>query len=382
MHDAIVLGLGAMGASASYQLARRGADVLGIDRFSPPHIHGSSHGATRITRLAVGEGEQYVPLAKRSHEIWREIEAATGAELFVQNGGLIISSAASKATTHVADFFGKTVNAARAHAIAHQMLDAAAIRARFPQFRVHDREMGYFEPSAGFVRPEAAIAAQISLAENHGAEIRTGESVVDVAVLPDGVKVTTDRGNYRARKLVVAAGAWLPRLLDARFAKLLKVYRQTLFWFSLEDAALYSPERFPIFIWDPVGRTQPIYGFPAIDGTGVKIATEQYENVCDPDSVAVAASSAETAAMHRDFVAPQFHGLGACVDTATCLYTVTPDSHFIIDTPPGMARVLVVSACSGHGFKHSPAIGEAAAAWAMDAPPPFDLSAFRLSRFG
>ena len=187
--DAIVLGLGAMGSAALYQLAKRGGKVLGIDRYSPPHALGSSHGDTRITRQAIGEGEQYTPLVLRSNEIWREIEGRTAAALLTVTGGLVISSAAPRALCHVPGFFDNTVAAARKFGIEHELLDAAQVRARFPQFAVRDNEFAYFEPGAGFLRPETCLAAQLSLAEVHGAAIRREEQVLRFSETGSGVKV-------------------------------------------------------------------------------------------------------------------------------------------------------------------------------------------------
>src|SRR5438477_2188277 len=191
-----------MGSAAVYHLARRGKRVLGIDRFSPPHALGSSHGDTRITRAAIGEGAQYTPLALRSQEIWREIEAQTGDELYVACGLLIISSPARKATTHVPGFFENTLEAARRFEIPHEMLDAAAIRARFPEFAVADNEVGYFEPDAGFLRAEACVRAQLAIAERAGAELHRGERLEGFYEEGGSVRVHTDRGDYSARSLV------------------------------------------------------------------------------------------------------------------------------------------------------------------------------------
>ena len=157
-----------MGSAALYQLAKRGVRILGIDRYAPPHELGSSHGDTRITRLAIGEGEHYTPLVKRSHALWREIERETGTSLLTPCGELIISSPNPSAHTHVAGFFQNTVDAARRHGIAHEMLDAAQIRSRFPAFHIRDDAFGYFEPEAGLVRPEACIAAELTLYKSAG----------------------------------------------------------------------------------------------------------------------------------------------------------------------------------------------------------------------
>jgi len=383
-YDAIVLGLGAMGSAALYQLAKRGARVLGIDRHAPPHGFGSSHGDTRITRLAIGEGAHYTPLVKRSHGIWRAIERESGESLMTQTGGLIVSSEAKTAVTHVARFFQNTVDAANAHGVAHEMLDTTELRRRFPQFAIRDSEIGYYEPEAGFVRPEACIRAQLSLAEKHGAEIHTGETALSFDSSGSAATVTTDRAAYAADTLIVAAGPWLPGALGEKLAHYFKIYRQVQFWFDAKDNIdPFLPERFPIFIWELQQSRQGIYGFPAIDGPrgGVKIASEQYGSEVTPDDIARDVSAAEITAMYEIYVAPNLPGLsGRCIKAASCLYTVTPDFQFVIDRHPDMRRVIVASPCSGHGFKHSAATGEALAALATENENPFDLSAFGFAR--
>ncbi len=385
--DAIVLGLGAMGSATAYQLAKRGAKVLGIDRYSPPHALGSTHGDTRITRQAIGEGEQYTPLSLRSYEIFREIEARTGESLLSVTGGLIISSASKqKAISHVEGFFDNTVAAARKHGILHQLLDAAQIRARFPQFKVRDDEVGYYEPGAGFLRPEACVAAQLSLARQLGAKLNADEAVDSFSEASGLVTVRTSRGEHSARRLIVTAGAWGPGLLEPKLAQLFRVSRQVLYWFEIEGpVAPFEPGNFPIFIWELQGQRQPIYGFPAIDGQagGVKIASEQWDVSTTPEAVDRAVSDDEARAMFDSLVAPHLSGVsGHCVKATVCLYTTTPDSHFVIDRLPGHPGVIVASPCSGHGFKHSAAIGEALAQLALDGRSAIGIESFSLGRFG
>jgi sarcosine oxidase len=378
--DVAIVGLGAMGAAAAYQLAKRGARVIGFDRHHPPHPLGSSHGETRVTRLAIGEGDHLTPLVMRSHELWREIERETGASLLSEVGGLIVSSRSNAAVTHVAGFFQKTVAAAERFGIAHELLTAAQIRARWPQLNVRDDEFGYFEPSAGFVRPEECVRAQLALAQKNGAEIHVNETVLAFEPTNDGVRIVSNKGTYTAGKLIVAAGPWLPQLLGARYMRLFKIYRQAQFWFELHDIAPFGPERFPIFIWELQNSKQGLYGFPAIDGArAIKVASEQFESTTTPDAVDRDVSSDEIAAM-RALIAPHLDGVGPhCVKATACLYTVTPDFGFVIDTHPDSRRVILASPCSGHGFKHSPAIGEALADLALGQPPRFDLAPFRLS---
>jgi sarcosine oxidase len=383
--ETIVLGLGAMGSAALCQLARRGNSVLGIDQFSPPHALGSSHGDTRITRLAIGEGEQYTPLALRSHQLWRELERETGTKLLTACGGLIISSRAKTSRTHVEDFFANTLAAARKYAIAHEVLDAAEIRRRFPRFNVADDEQGYLERDAGFLRPEACVRAQLMAAEHRGAEIHREERASRFDASANAVTVTTDKETYLADTLIVTAGPWLPGLVDRRLARHFKVYRQTLFWFDIDGpVAPYVPERCPIFIWELQAKKQGIYGFPAIDGPrgGMKIATEQYEATTTAEAVDRTVTEREEKTMYDDYVAPYIAGVSdRCLRAMSCLYTVTPDFGFVIDVHPDSKRVIIVSPCSGHGFKHSPAIGEALADLAIDGATTVDLSGFSLQRF-
>jgi len=382
--DVIVLGLGAAGSATLYQLARRGAKVLGIDRFSPPHVHGSTHGDTRVTRLAIGEGAHYTPLAQRSHQIWRELEAATGTELLTECGGLIMSSGSEEKSFHGAAFFPTTVEAARRRNIPHELLDAEQIRRRFPQFAIDDTTRGYFEPSAGFVRPEACIRAELAQAKDNGAGIRLDEPVQKIEQLGNTVRVTTAQGRYTADRLVVAAGPWLTQLLP-ELARHFKVYRQVLYWFDVEaHFADFTPDKFAIFIWELPGDGRGIYGFPAIDGPngGFKISTEHYLETTTPETVARAVTPDEITTMLRELVAPHIKGVGAeCVKAVTCLYTVTKDFGFVIDSHPEHDRIIVASPCSGHGFKHSAALGEAIGDLALGEPSRFDLSAFTLARF-
>jgi len=382
--DAIVLGLGAMGSAAAFQLAKRGSKVLGIDRFVPPHVYGSTHGETRVTRLACGEGPMYTQFARRSHEIWRELESLTGRELLTQNGLIVISGAGPRAANHEKpDFLEVTIDIARQNGITHDVLSGRRARERFPAFKLNDDDVVYHEPEAGFVRPEACVSAQLEVAGRLGAQIHTGETVLSFDPSPGHVTVVTDKGTYSARSLVITAGPWLPALIGEPQASRFKIRRQVLFWFRGADDPVYvhsdhRPEKFPVFIWQ-VPAAQPIYGFPAIEGPeqGVKIATEQYLRETTAEAVDRTVSDEEVRDMYATYVRPFFPGLGAtCVRTAVCLYTCVDRARFIIDVHPASPRVIVASPCSGHGFKHSAAIGEALAEIAIDGRTRFDLAAF------
>jgi sarcosine oxidase len=378
--DAIVVGLGAMGSSACFQLAERGAAVIGIDQYAPPHPHGSTHGDSRITRLAVGEGAEYVPLVRRSHELWREIEAETETPLLHQTGGVIVSHPASA-------FFRDTRTIAVRFGIEHERLSNAQVRERFPMFGVDEQTEGYYEPDAGYVRPEAAVRAQLDLARRHGAAVHLGERVRSWSADGSAVRVETDAGVYRAARLVLCAGPWLPQLFPDG-ADTFAIHRQILYWFPIRRGYAALREM-PIFVWDFGGdragfvHLRGFYGFPAIDGPagGVKLATESYETTTTPDGRQHPATPNEAAAMYRDYVDRRLPWLGPePVRTASCLYTCTRGSRFVIDRHPQHESVLVVSPCSGHGFKHSPAIGEAVAGWALDGKPSLDLAPFALRR--
>jgi sarcosine oxidase len=312
------------------------------------------------------------------------MERATGMTLLTTTGGLIISSSAKSSRSHVENFFQNTLAAARRYGIAHEVLDATEIRRRFPPFKVADDEHGYFERDAGFLRPEECVRAQLALARQFGATIHRGATALGFDASDRGVTLRTDRGSFEADKLIVTAGPWLPGLLGAKLARHFTIYRQVLFWFDIDGpAAAFRPEACPVFIWELQGRKQGIYGFPAVDGPrgGVKIATEAYEGTTTPESVSRDVSEEEKRAMYEEYAAPRISGLSRrCLKAAVCLYTVSPDFGFVIDAHPDSERVLIVSACSGHGFKHSPAVGEALAQLVIDGASRLDLSSFSLAR--
>jgi len=372
-HDVIVVGLGALGAATLYQLSQRGVRVLGVDQFAPPHDQGSSHGDSRITRLAVGEGDEYVPFVQRSHAIWRELEARTGRPLMTTTGGLVLAPRDRVAEHHgKSDFVRRTIACAERFGIAHEVLDAAGIRARFPQFKLQGDEIGYHERDAGFVRPEDAIGAQLAVARASGAQTRTGERVQAVEPVGNGdtVRVRTETASFTADRVVVAAGAWLPEFLGrqarADWQADFSVHRQVMHWFDTGSAAAdFAPGRFPIFIWMfGDGQEDYMYGFPSSDPAqpALKVATEQYVAATTPGTIDRTVSPEESAAMYRDRVAGRFPQIGGrALKARACMYTVTPDRRFVIDALDGLPNVLIASACSGHGFKHSAGLGEAIA---------------------
>jgi len=376
-----------MGSAAAYQLAQRGVRVIGIDQHAPPHTLGSTHGDTRVTREATAEGAEYVPLAQRSHQLWREIEAESGADLFTACGVLMIGPAAPGGSMHgVDDWVASTAALAARFEIEHEVLSGAAARERYPLFAIDDDARAYFEPGGGFVRPEAAVAAQLQLAERLGAELRLNERVLGLNPLEGGgVEVTTTTGALAADHVVLCAGAWVPTFVNdpalrARFT----IHRQTLHWFAVDPARarIATPEHCPVYMWTfGTAPEEHFYGFPAIDGAGggMKVANEVAGAGAGTDLARASREvpTSEARAMYDACLRGRHVGVTATrLRSATCLYTSTPGSRFIIDTHPELADVTLVSPCSGHGFKHSVAIGESIAQRIADGRSEIDLSWF------
>lgn len=381
--DAIVVGLGAMGSAALYQLARQTPNVLGLDQFAPPHTLGSTHGDTRITRQAIGEGAHFVPLALRSYDIWRELEQRTGEDLLTITGGLFIGQEHSSIQMHnKPGWLTTTIRAAEQFGIAHRLLDNTALRQEFPQFRYQPNDIGYFEEEAGFLKPERCISVQLEQARQHGASIRTNERMVAFDATKAGITVRTEQGVYRTRKLILTTGSWITESLrHTPYQDVLTVYRQVLYWFDISgDYTRYTPDKLPVFILSE----RDLYGFPAVGGPtgGLKIATETYAQATSPQRVDRTVSEAETRRMYEQHIAPNIVGIGpTCVKSVVCLYTMTPNGDFIIDQHPDHPDVLLASACSGHGFKHSAAVGQILAELALQNRTDFSIQPFQLRHF-
>ena len=379
--DVVVIGLGAVGSATLRSLAKHGVRAIGIDRFYPPHDRGSTHGESRITRLGVGEGHAYASLVRRSHEIWRELEEEIGEVLLLRTGGLILGPAISRTRHHGAeDFVRQSIAVATANDVPHEVLDSDEIRRRYPQLGLRGDELGYFEPSAGVVLPERAVEVQLRLAKQLGAELWLGETVLSVVEFEGGVEIVTDRNRINADRVIMAAGPWLPGL--AGLEDYAKVYRQTMHWYPARNPAAYAPGHFPVLIWIHGSNEEDyFYAFPSIDGTTVKAASERYTSPVEPDAVRRVVTAEEAAITYSRHVAGRLLGLDRQVRAATCLYTVTRDAGFLVDRMPGTSRIIIASACSGHGFKHSPALGEALAAIATAVDLPVSIDAFALARF-
>jgi len=377
--DLVVVGLGAMGSAVALHAADQGLSVVGIDRFDPPHTLGSTHAETRITRLAVGEGPQYLPFVARSHQLWRELEASSGEALLHQCGGLIVTEP-EQTGGRWTDFVDVTDQIAKGAGIEFQRLTPSEVEAAHPTLRIPALNSVGFERTAGLVMNERAVAVQLGRARQLGAKIRANEQVLDVTALGDGVRVTTDMGVVTARHVVLAAGPWLPEFMAQEQAEQLSVTRQTVFWFEADDLDVFSIERHPFLMW--VGRTNEDYFavFPRPSGTtrAVKVLGEQFVETTSPDRVDRTVSEGEKQAFHERFIEPHVMGLSSrCVRAEVCLYTNTPDDHFVIDLDARSDRITLMSPCSGHGFKHSAALGEAVAQQIATGASTLDMTPFR-----
>jgi sarcosine oxidase len=369
--DAIVVGLGAHGSAAAYALARRGARVLGLDRFAPPHARGSSHGETRMIREAYFEHPSYVPLVQRAYERWRDLERASERRLLVATGGLMIGRADSTLVEGA-------LRSAREHALAYELLDAGEVRRRFPPLQLTDDMVAVWEPRAGFLFPEACIDVQLALARAHGAELRVSDQVVTWDAREGDVTVGTAEERYTAARLILAAGAWMPKLVP-ELASILSIERQVLAWFEPAYLERLTQERFPVYIIEHAPQRY-VYGFPAIDGAA-KIARHHEGEPSDPDAPRRDVSDEEIDGLRA--LAERFvpDVAGPLYGTQVCLYTNTLDGHFLLDRHPAHDTVLLVSACSGHGFKFASVVGEIVADLVLEGRTETDLRLFRYGRW-
>jgi sarcosine oxidase len=368
MLDVIVLGLGAMGTAALHRLALAGLRVRGIDRFEVPNAMGSSHGGTRVTRKAYFEDARYVPLLERSWTLVRDMEKERGETLLVRTGGLYFGPEGAAGVIAARD-------AARAYDLSHEWLDASAIRSRFPMFAPADGDSGVFEHDAGLLYAERFVTAQSELALAAGAELRINERVLRVEIGDEGVRVTTDGGVHEAERVVVALGPWSAQAIGLPPPPIpLRVERQVQLWFDPIDAALFTPERMPIFL--RFGESTAFYGLPIAVHPGVKVCQHHGGTPADPDTLDRLGHDRDEAPV-RAFVKRHLPlADGPLAGARVCMYTNTPDEHFVVGVHPASDRVLVMQGFSGHGFKLAPAIGELVAELATRGTTTLDASLF------
>lgn len=378
-YQVAVLGLGAIGAATLMHLAEAGVKVLGLDQFSPPHNFGSSHGETRITRQAIGEGEAYIPFVQRAQALWQKLEARTKQQVFHRVGGLLLDPDGQTWTKYgKSGFAERTISLAQQHGIPHEVLSGADLQARFPQFNLGENGQAYYEPNAGFLKPERAIEIQLNLAEAAGATIWRGVKLEDLTpIAGGGVQIQTTAGRIEADRAVLALGAWIRPFLPDALAARLKVCRQVLHWVPISEACYTT---MPTFMWGFGANPEDfLYGFPSLDGQTIKIASESYLEAGEPDGISREVSKAEQAAFMMEKVGDRLRFLtGSPVKSAVCLYTVAPNANFILDEHPHCPEVVLASCCSGHGFKHALAIGEALADEVRGQQSHLSLAPFRI----
>jgi sarcosine oxidase len=370
--DVIVVGAGGMGSASAFHLARRGKRVLCLERFDIPHSMGSSHGINRIIRLAYYEDPSYVPLLRRAYELWRELETESDEQLLYITGSV-------DASAPDGEVFLGSLRSCEIHDIPHEVLKSSELSDRFPGYALPPEHVALYQRDGGFVLSERCIVRHVEGAQAAGAVVHARERAIGWESTTSGLRLTTDRGAYEADRLVVAAGAWMDSLPTGLQA-LLAPERQVLAWFQPVEPALFQIDRFPVFnLTVEEGR---YYGFPVFGIPGFKVGRYHHlgEEV-DPDAMEQE-PRLEDEQILREFVARYFPAANGPVMTLKpCLFTNAPDEHFIIDTHPDCPEVLLISPCSGHGFKFCSVIGEIVADLVIDGTTGHDISLFSLSRF-
>ena len=371
MFDVIVVGVGGMGSAAAYHLASRGARVLALEQFGIPHELGSSHGLSRIIRLGYWEHPDYVPLVRRAYDLWRGLEQASREPLLVVTGSI---DAGLPTTPNVVGARA----ACATFGLPYQELDSAALTMRFPGYRLPSDAVAVYQPDGGFLLPEQCIVTHVALARQRGAAVREHEPVIEWDAGDSGVRVTTHAGTYTAAQLILTAGAWTGSLVR-RVAPVLTPERQVMLWTRPLRPALFEVGVFPVFYINmPDG---PFYGFPSHDDRGFKIGRyhHRHEQV-EPDTVDRTCHPEDEAVL-RDGIRHYFPDAdGPTLAMKACLFTNTPDEHFVIDRLEGSRRVSVAAGFSGHGFKFCSVVGEILADLALDGGTRHDISLFSLSR--
>ena len=371
-YDAIVIGVGGMGSAAVYHLARRGLQVLGLEKHAIPHEMGSSHGYSRMIRYTLQEHPSYVPLVRRSYELWHEMEETAGEELMVTTGSI-------RAGAPDSPFFLNAQEACDLHSIPYEILTASEVNKRFPGYRFPEEISSVYQADGGFLLPERCIVTHVQAAERAGADVHSQETVLDWEVRGDGVQVRTDRDTYTAGRLVVTAGPWAANLVP-ELAAYAVPERQVMGWFQPKRPELYTAEIFPVFgVFTEEGR---YYGFPSHAVPGFKIGRAHHLlQKVDPDAIDREVHP-EDEDILRQAVNRYFPlAAGKLLDGKTCMYTNTPDEHFMIGTLAGQPQVSVAAGFSGHGFKFASVIGEIMADLAQNGATEHDINLFRLDRF-
>jgi sarcosine oxidase len=372
-YDVVVVGVGGMGSATVYQLARRGVRVLGLEQFDIPHELGSSHGISRIIRLAYAEDPRYVPLLRGAYELWRELENRAGERLLIITGG-IDAGFEDSATVKGA------LRACAIHHLPHELLTAAALRRRFPGYRLRANMVGVYQPDAGFLLSERCIVAHVMAAQELGAEIHARERVIEWREAKKWLVITTNRGIYRAKKLVITAGPWA-RALVPELRHLAVPERQVLIWTQPRRPEFFRLGSFPVFnMQAPEGR---FYGYPIYAIPGFKLGRYNHrrERVEDPDHMDRGCYPQDEEILRVPISRYFPDADGPTMGMRTCLFTNSPDEHFILDLHPEWPQVAIAAGFSGHGFKFCSVVGEIMSDLAVDGSTRWDINLFRLDRF-
>lgn len=371
-YDVIVVGLGGMGSAVVYHLSRRGQRVLGLEQYHIAHDLGSSHGVTRIIRLAYYEHPSYVLLLQRAYELWRELQRLAGEQLLYITGSIDAGPLGS-------EVFEGSRRSCELHSLPHEVITSDQLTRRFPAYRLPSETMAVLQPDGGFLVPERCIISHLRLAQNSGAEIQASEKVLEWEPLANGVKVKTDRSTYEADHLVVAAGSWISKLVNS-LTGVTVPERQVLAWLQPHRPEYFAPKCFPVFnVTVEEGR---YYGLPIFNVPGFKLGRYHHlsESV-DPDQFDRKCHARDEELL-RSFASRYFpDGAGLTMNLTTCMFTNTPDEHFILDLHPQYPQVAIASPCSGHGFKFCSVIGEIIADLVLDGNTRHDIAMHRMQRF-
>ncbi|SDO41094.1 N-methyl-L-tryptophan oxidase [Alkalicoccus daliensis] len=372
-YDVIVIGAGSMGMAAGFYLSKNGKKTLLLDAHDPPHSNGSHHGETRIIRYAYGEGEEYVPFVLRAKKLWEDLERISKKELFLQTGVLGVGRDTS-------GFIQNTISSAGKYSLPLEVLTAEDVHRRWPGITIPDNFIGCFEPTSGVLKCEEIIKVYEELAIESGAVIHRNSSVKDISIHEKKVTVTTEDETITAGSLIIAAGAGSGKLVSMLDLDLpLTPVRKTFAWFEAEETQ-YNQEKFPAFAFDTFNGTY--YGFPSIQQAGLKIGRHDGGEKVNPEkSMMPFGAAAEDEGDLLQFFHQYMPDIHQLKYGKTCMYTLTPDEKFIIDTHPEYSNVAIAAGFSGHGFKFSSAVGEALSNLITSEKNEVDISPFSLKRF-
>ncbi|HZH59520.1 MAG TPA: N-methyl-L-tryptophan oxidase [Metabacillus sp.] len=372
-YDVIIIGAGSMGMAAGYYLAKSGKKTLLLDSYNPPHNKGSHHGETRIIRYAYAEGEEYVPFILKAQELWNDLEKTSGKQIFIQTGVLSVGNEES-------DFIKNTISSAEKYSLPLHVMDLNEIHNSWSGITLPNNYTGCFEPTSGVLKCEESIKAYQELAELHGATILSNSRVREISILNDRVTIITDEKTFYSDALVVSAGAWSGDLLSMLDLDIpLTPVRKTFAWFNAHET-IYNHNRFPAFAFETTKGLY--YGFPSIDGSGLKVGRHDGGDQIYPDeAIRGFGELAEDEGDLVQFLNQYMPNVGQLKYGKTCMYTLTPDEKFIIDLHPKYSNVAIAAGFSGHGFKFSSAVGQALSNLIISGKNDIDISQFSINRF-